>query len=86
MIINFYNSIKSTQVNKVVNEVDRKLAAVCFNKCYGKVYVGFSLNREKHLLEQVLLLSQQEDLRFPQKTVLGIFETALRVRDQYAFM
>ena len=51
MIINFYNSIKSTQVNKVFNEVDRKLAAVCFNKCYGKVYVGFSLNREKHLLE-----------------------------------
>ena len=51
-----------------------------------KTWGGSCLNTQKRYLLKVLFWSQHKKHRFFWKTVLGIFKTALCLRDRYAFM
>ena len=52
----------------------------------GKVWVGFGLNTGKRFFLEVAFSRQQKEHKFFHKTVQGIFEIALCLRDQHVFM
>ena len=58
----------------------------CFNNFYHKTLVGFCLNIGKRFFLEFSFKSQQKEYRFFLKTVLEVFKTALRLRDQHVFM
>ena len=49
---------------------------------YSKISVGFCLNTGKCFLLDVSFKNQQKEHKFFKKTVLGIYNMALRFRDQ----
>ena len=54
-------------------------------KFYCKFWVGFCVNTGKRFFLEILFWSQQKELSFFQKTVLGIFNIALHLRDRDVF-
>ena len=56
-----------------------------FNKFYGKMSLGFCLNKRKRFFLEVLFYNQQKDVWF-YKTVSGIFKIAFRLWDRHIFM
>ena len=57
-----------------------------FSNFYGKTWVSFCLNIRKQFFLEFSFYSQQKEHSFFYKTVLGIFKTALCLRDRYVFM
>ena len=55
-------------------------------KIYGNLWVSFCLNTGKRFFVEVLFKANRKALGSSKKTVLGIFQTALRLWYQYIFM
>ena len=69
----------------MIHQLDRKRTIAFLNKFYGKIWIGFCLKTGKRFFIEILFQSQQKDLRFLKKAVLGIFKTALCLRDHSVF-
>ena len=68
-------------LGKSINQIGRKWTVAPFSEFYDKIWVGFCFNTGKQFFLEVFLKPTEKT-----ETLLEIFKTALRLRDQHVLM